>query len=221
MLVLGLLWGASSCAYASTAPARQLEDGQSLTTGSMSWGLARAGPRVELGKRWGGDTGDLGIHGGWTALFAANAGASARAYLARWLTASLHVDGGLLLPIESGVPGWLAWTTRWTTTTTDSRPFFGGVQGHYTHYFREGFGTPIYTGGFLGGIEFPMGQMLGQIELVWTPFAHQPLGDRDPQNEPRMTVNAYGVAPGPYTGSVRNLVQNTWFSQVNFVVYNW
>lgn len=207
------------CAYGSTAPSRQMEPGDAHTTGTLSWGPIRGGPRAEVGRRYGVEHGDLGVHAGWTPLLAINGGASARSYVAPWLNAGLHVDGGFLIPGQGPVPGWLAWTGRLTTATHDGQRLYGGLQFNATQYFKRGFGSPIFVGGLVGGAEFEIGSTIAQIELVLTPVVHQSFERRDRNDQPRTSFDQFAVGPGPFD-SPGQLSWSFTFSQLNVILYN-
>lgn len=177
-------------------------------------------PRAELAQRFGAGSGDLGIHAGWAVPVGVNAGASARAYPAPWLNAGLHVDGGVLFPLAGVVPGWLAWTTRLTTSTTDSRRLYGGVQVNFTQYFQRQFGSPIWIGGIVSGYEFTFGSTIAQLELVLTPLVHQPFDELSRREQPRMALDQWGLAPGPFDATATGVAQSSLFTQLNIMIYN-
>ena len=132
LFVLGL---GSGCAFTQMETSRQLSGGEWVVSGSLdvpgglesydpylTWVESRAfTTRMSGQATYGlGGRGDLSVHMGST-RFTRNFGASGRVYPTKWLNLGLQADYIDLMRAVTATP-------RITTTTTDERWFYGGLQ---------------------------------------------------------------------------------------------
>lgn len=183
LLIFCLSFLLTGCAFTTMQTSRQLDKGEVVYSGALDWpGAFFVIPRASGQVTYGFGAGDISGHVG-TAMFTLNAGASARAYLARWLTASLQGDF-MWFPLEdtffffggdtSGA-AFITLSPRLTTATVEGDLFYGGVQSNVI--FGIGTGTNGIEPGFalfgvVGGIEYVLNDKIAlQAELSLSPVA--------------------------------------------------
>ncbi len=186
VLIVGVV--GSGCAFGKMETARQLEQGELVTSGSLDWPGALFLPRVAGNAMYGvGGHGDVSAHAG-TTIITANAGIGGRVYLGERFTASVQADGIYNFdPVESDFltggdqigRAIIAVTPRITTAVRDDELFYAGIHGHYLGMInRPAEGGLDYSQGrmpvgFLVGVDhlFAGGNWGFQAELSAMPVA--------------------------------------------------
>ena len=170
------------CIHQPMPPARQLDKKETVVGGHASWSPVYYLPRFQASLTYGLGSADIGIHGGTDFAAFLNVGVTPRLYLSRYLTLTLDADAGVspwYLPIEKSSAGWLAGTARLTTTSSDARPVYAGLQAGLHHQYerrdgREYWADNLYTGGVIIGGDIPTGNNMSlQVELLVVPVARR------------------------------------------------
>ncbi|MFU8805662.1 MAG: hypothetical protein ACNA8W_17750 [Bradymonadaceae bacterium] len=186
LTALILVVGLSGCAFTTMQTSRQLDKGETVVSGAIDWpGAFVIIPRMSGQVQYGLGFGDIGAHVG-TALFVANAGATARVYPANWLSASVEADVMMLTIDEaffgssSSGSGVLTISPRLLTSTVKEDLFYGGLQSNLLFGFGQNidgleFGVALI--GLVGGLEYIVSNQLAlQLELSVSPFYISPDG---------------------------------------------
>lgn len=180
LLLAGLALTTSGCALSNTQTARQLDPGEFILGGSLDMPGYLFLPRASLQATYGYGYGDISARAG-SALLSNFVGVGARFYPADWLNISADADLMLLLlPLSNSLDGWmpaLNLTPRISTTTSEDRFFYGGVQSNLLfldpiQLTGESNSSVALFGGFLGA-EWRSTSGFGiQTELVLSPLAY-------------------------------------------------
>lgn len=179
VLMLAVSMFGVACTHVPTRPARQMEQGETVGWGYVNLKPERLLPKFQAQLLYGFGDGDVGVHAGTASLFDYNAGVSGRLYLGPLVNFSLTTDFGIypvIGPPENRI-FWGAGTARLTTSTTDSRRIYGGIQATGTALTRDvRTFTPMLTPGAILGVEIPSGKNLAYLELMIVPYRRPVLG---------------------------------------------
>lgn len=171
----------SGCMFSKMETARQLDQGETSVTLSGDVTPWFFHPRGTVTGTYGFGAGDISGHFGiYPSSVSFHVGGGLRLYPAPFLNLSLQGDlagNPFLMTVaqmddEGQVPGWFAVTPRLTTSTTDDRFVYGGVQASFTGWYVMGegllgFGIPAAV----MGVEIPDvgGLRALQVELMIPP----------------------------------------------------
>jgi hypothetical protein len=203
----------TGCSFTTMQTSRQLDKGDLVVTGALDWPGFLIIPRVSGQVTYGLESGDISAHAG-SSLFTFNAGATARGYLAPWLTGSLQGDI-MYLPIDEFFMGagnsggaWLMGVTpRLTTATVTGDLFYGGAQSTILFGVPSGGSNIELLGAFfgvIGGLEYVIQDNVSfQVELTVSPLYLTSDGLSSPIAEggPPVAQIGFGVNWGTGKGS--------------------
>lgn len=167
----------SGCALTSTETARQLESQEVVLSGSLYYPGYIALPRVSGQATLGFGAGDVSARVG-TAFLMNNVGLGMRIYPSDLINLSLQADLGNVL-MDFHAPGYRRYamlTPRISSSATDDRPFYGGIQSNILYFTAEnayyGEETIFAMAGAFGGIDYPIARRnYGvQAELIFSPL---------------------------------------------------
>lgn len=170
----------SGCALTSTETARQLESQEVVLTGSLYYPGFIALPKVSGQATLGFGAGDVSARVG-TAFLMNNVGLGMRLYPSDLINLSLQADLGNVL-MDFHAPGYrrYAMLTPRVSSSTDVRPFYGGIQSNILYFTVEnayyGEETIFAMAGAFGGIDYPNGALLRLVRVqLQRRNQHQPL----------------------------------------------
>ena len=176
LLAVLLLLGVG-CAGQRVTPARQLQSGDLVVSGSVDTPGMFFLPRVSGQALYGIGPGDVGVHAGTTVL-TYNAGVTGRAYLGKSLILSAQGDYNRvsLLQSETLIGGLITATGRLTNAVRAGRFLYGGPQLSVVAFQDSdqlGF-AGVNVGGVIGVDFLPRSNLGIQAELSLSPISLGP-----------------------------------------------